>query len=60
MKMQDYALLGLVALILAGVLATSLNVTATANGASTRFHSIDLSGLTRTSAYLPEEDIPAH
>ena len=60
MQTSDFAVLALGALMIAGIIAISPDVRATANGASTEPHSIGLSGLSRNATYSPEEDLPAH
>ena len=60
MQMSDLAVLALGALIVAGILAISPDVTKTANGAASEPYSIGLSGLGRNATYAPEEDLPAH
>ena len=58
MQTSDLVVLALGALIVAGILAISPDVRATANGASTEPHGIGLSGLSRNATYPPEEDLP--
>ena len=60
MRMSDFAVLALGALIVAGILAISPDVTATASGVASAPYSIGLSGLGRNGTYAPEEDLPAY
>lgn len=60
MQTQDYAILVLAALILAGIFAISPNALAPANGTPSAGYSIDLSGINRNAPFLPEEDFPPH
>ena len=58
MQTSDLVVLALGALIVAGILAISPDVRATANGASAEPYGIGLSGLSRNATYPPEEDLP--
>jgi len=58
MQTSDLIVLALGALIVAGILAISPDVRATANGASAEPRGFDLSGLSRNATYPPEEDLP--
>ena len=60
MQVSDLAVLALGALIVAGILAISPHMAATANGAASEPYSIGLSGLGRNATSAPEEDLPAH
>jgi hypothetical protein len=60
MRKYDYAVLGLAALILAVIIATSPTVTTEANQSSTEIFGIDIFGLTKNAGYLPEEYFPAN
>jgi hypothetical protein len=60
MRKYDYAVLTLVALILAGIIAISPTVTTEANQSSTEIFGVDIFGLTRNAGHLPEEKFPAH
>lgn len=58
MHTQDYVLLALAGLIVAGAFALVPNSTAT--GELIESYRIDISGLNRNAPCLPEEEFPAH
>jgi hypothetical protein len=60
MRRNILAILALAALVLAGIIAISPNVTTIANEASTEIYGIDILGLTKNAKHLPEEQFAAH
>ena len=56
---QVSAMLVLAALVLAGIIAISPNVTTVANEASTEIYGIDILGLTKNAKDMPEQQFAA-